>query len=87
VSLLGLAGLFRAVRDRRKDAIPLVIAVTVFPVVFYLTHPEMRYRHPIDPLLVVFIAYGVVAFRERRRLLAADGHHRGEQLRRPQLGT
>jgi 4-amino-4-deoxy-L-arabinose transferase-like glycosyltransferase len=65
VSLLALAGLWRAIRDRQEDAVALVIPLIVFPLVSYVTHSEMRYRHPIDPVLVVFIAYGVVAFRGR----------------------
>jgi hypothetical protein len=31
----------------------------------------MRYRHPIDPVLVVFVAYGIVAFRGRKLKVAA----------------
>ena len=71
VSLLAFAGLWRAIRDRREDVLALVIPVIVFPVVSYVTHSEMRYRHPIDPVLVVFIAYGIVAFRGRKLKSAA----------------
>ena len=57
VSLLALIGIRRAIRDRRDCTIPLLIPLIVFPAVYYLTHPEMRYRHPIDPVIVVFMAY------------------------------
>ena len=57
VSLLAFAGLRRAIRDGREDVLALVIPVIVFPVVSYVTHSEMRYRHPIDPVLLVLIAY------------------------------
>jgi 4-amino-4-deoxy-L-arabinose transferase-like glycosyltransferase len=60
VSLLALAGLGGAIRDRRDGVTALVIPLVCFPIVFYLTHPEMRYRHPIDPVVVVFVAYGGV---------------------------
>jgi hypothetical protein len=66
VSLLALAGLFRAIRDRRDGLPALVIPLIFYPVVFYLTHSEMRYRHPIDPLVVVLVAHGAVALRERK---------------------
>jgi 4-amino-4-deoxy-L-arabinose transferase-like glycosyltransferase len=63
VSLLALAGLYRAIRDRRDGAIALVIPLIVFPVAYYLTHSDVRYRHPIDPEVVVFMAYGAIALR------------------------
>ena len=63
VSLLALAGLYRAIRDRRDGAIALVIPLIFFPVVYYLTHSDARYRHPIDPEVVVYMAYGAMALR------------------------
>ena len=71
VSLLALTGLHRAIQDRRDGAIPLVIPLIVFPVVYYLTHPQVRYRHPIDPIVVVFMAYGALALRGRKFRLSA----------------
>ena len=65
VSLLAFAGLWRAIRDRREGVLAMVIPVIVFPVVSYVTHSEMRYRHPIDPVLVVLVAYGIEGFRGR----------------------
>ncbi len=63
VSLLALAGLYRAIRDRRDGVIPLVIPLVVFPIAYYLTHSDSRYRHPIDPIVVVFTAYAVTSSR------------------------
>jgi 4-amino-4-deoxy-L-arabinose transferase-like glycosyltransferase len=68
VSLLAFAGLRRAIQDRRDGVIALVIPLIFFPIVSYLTHPEMRYRHPIDPVVVVFVGYGAVAVRRLTRL-------------------
>jgi 4-amino-4-deoxy-L-arabinose transferase-like glycosyltransferase len=73
VSLLALAGLYRAMQDHRDGAIVLVIPLIFFPVVYYLTHSDSRYRHPIDPEVVVFMAYGAIAFRGRR--LEPAGSH------------
>jgi 4-amino-4-deoxy-L-arabinose transferase-like glycosyltransferase len=56
VSLLAFAGVYRAIRERRELVIPLLIPLVFFPVVYYLTHSEVRYRHPIDPVVVVFMA-------------------------------
>jgi 4-amino-4-deoxy-L-arabinose transferase-like glycosyltransferase len=65
VSLLGLVGLFRAIRDRVDKTALLVMPMIFLPAAYYLTHSEIRYRHPIDPILVVFMAYGTMAFRAR----------------------
>jgi 4-amino-4-deoxy-L-arabinose transferase-like glycosyltransferase len=66
VSLIALAGLLRAIRDRRDGVIPLVIPLVVFPIAYYLTHSEVRYRHPIDPIVVVFMASAATARSERK---------------------
>ena len=62
VSLLAFAGIRRALEDRRDGAIALVIPLIFYPIVYYLTHSEIRYRHAIDPVIVVFMAYGAVTF-------------------------
>ena len=72
VSLLVFSGLHRAIRDRRDGVIPLVIPLVLFPVAYYLTHSEIRYRHPIDPVVVVLMAYGAVSFRRRNLELSDD---------------
>lgn len=66
VSLVALAGLHRAIQDRPGGIAPLVIPLIVLPIAYYLTHFEIRYRHPIDPLVVVFMAYGAMTFRGRK---------------------
>jgi hypothetical protein len=65
VSLLAFTGLYRAIRDRRDGVIPLLIPLVFFPVVYYLTHSEVRYRHPIDPIVVVFMASAATALARR----------------------
>lgn len=45
--------------NRREWAPPFLIALAVFPLVYYVTHTDVDYRHPIDPLIVVLIAAGV----------------------------
>jgi 4-amino-4-deoxy-L-arabinose transferase-like glycosyltransferase len=71
VSLLAFAGIHRAIRDRRDGAIALLIPLIFFPLAYYLTHSEIRYREPIDPVVVVFMAYGAIGLpRERRQKLS-----------------
>jgi 4-amino-4-deoxy-L-arabinose transferase-like glycosyltransferase len=58
-SLLALAGLLFARRAAGPGAMPLVLAVLIFPATYYLTHSAMHYRHPIDPVLNIFAVYAV----------------------------
>jgi len=49
--------------ESREKASPPVFPLAVFPVVFpclyYLTHADLRYSHPIDPVLLLLTAIGV----------------------------
>jgi len=60
ISLLAMFGLYRALRDGREYAIVLGIPLTFLPIVYYITHPDVRYRHPIDPVMVVLATYGLL---------------------------
>lgn len=37
-------------------ALPLVIFPVIFPLVYYLTLGSARYRHPLDPALLLLTA-------------------------------
>jgi 4-amino-4-deoxy-L-arabinose transferase-like glycosyltransferase len=56
----------------RTPIFPLAVFPVVFPCLYYLTHADLRYRHPIDPIVllltVIFVAemVGLVAGRLRR---------------------
>src|SRR5215470_9425281 len=56
--LLGLAG---ARRSLSLAALPLLNVIVVFPAVYYVTHTTPRYRHPIDPIIVLLAAYALVS--------------------------
>jgi 4-amino-4-deoxy-L-arabinose transferase-like glycosyltransferase len=60
VPLGTLVGLFVIWIKRRRYAFPLSAFPVVFPWVYYLTQPYVRYRQPIDPILMLLSA---VAFR------------------------
>jgi hypothetical protein len=40
---------------------PFAVFPVVFPCLYYLTHADLRYRHPIDPIVCVLAAMAVVA--------------------------
>jgi Dolichyl-phosphate-mannose-protein mannosyltransferase len=42
-------------------AIPLLVFPLLFPVVYYLTHTSLRYRHPVDPFLALLTVYSVAS--------------------------
>jgi hypothetical protein len=78
ISLLAFAGVGRAIRDGQEFAVPLMILLIVFPMVYYVTHTDVRYRLPIDPVVVIFMAYRVICFRSQEATLPRE-----ERLARP----
>jgi 4-amino-4-deoxy-L-arabinose transferase-like glycosyltransferase len=77
ISLLAFIGLGRAIRSCWQDAMPLMIPLIFFPVVYYLTHQDVRFRHPIDPMVVIFAAYGALAFRRQTPASPGEGRTLG----------
>jgi hypothetical protein len=65
ISFLAFAGLAGAIRNDRDGAVPLAILLICFPLVYYITHLEERYRHPIDPVIVIFAVFGAITFRRQ----------------------
>jgi hypothetical protein len=54
-----LAGIVLLFRRRSVYAIPLAVGPIVFPLAYYMTLALPRYRHPIDPTLILLLAYGI----------------------------
>ena len=61
ISFLAFCGLGRAIHDGRDAVFPLAILLACFPIVYYFTHSDMGFRHPIDPVVVIFAVYGVIS--------------------------
>jgi 4-amino-4-deoxy-L-arabinose transferase-like glycosyltransferase len=73
-SVLAFIGLGWAIRNRLEETIPLLIPLLFFPVVYYITHQDDgRFRHPIDPIVIIFAACGVYSVWQKR----ARGLNRG----------
>jgi hypothetical protein len=64
-----LAGILVLALRHSPYAFPLAICPIIFPCVYYITHTSIRYRHPIDPIVIVLtsIALHSVAQRLSRR--------------------
>jgi hypothetical protein len=59
-TLFGFVGLVLIYRRRtRSFAILMALPLLLFPLPYYITHAEFRYRLNIDPLLTILAAYAV----------------------------
>ena len=59
-TIFGFAGLFLIYRNRsRAFAVLMALPLLLFPVPYYITHAEFRYRLNIDPILTILAAYAV----------------------------
>jgi hypothetical protein len=68
-SLGALAGIIVLYRDRRmrRYAFPVAVYPIVFPVVFYMSQALLRYRYPIDPVILLLTAVAAAALARRLR--------------------
>jgi 4-amino-4-deoxy-L-arabinose transferase-like glycosyltransferase len=58
-SLLAFAGTFLANRTKRESALPFTTVMLVFPLVFYVTHTNARYRHPMDAIMCLLAIFAL----------------------------
>jgi hypothetical protein len=63
----GLVGIVVLIVRRSAYAFPTAAYLVVFPWLYYITHPNLRYRHPIDPVVLLLVAVAV------SRLFGAKG--------------
>jgi uncharacterized membrane protein YtjA (UPF0391 family) len=61
LSLLALSGLALAWRRRRILA-TLLLPIAIYPLPFYITHPNARYQFVIDPLLAILAGFACESF-------------------------
>jgi 4-amino-4-deoxy-L-arabinose transferase-like glycosyltransferase len=59
-AFLTFFGLWLANRLFAGEVFPLAISIIVFPVVYYVSHSSLRYRHPIDPVMTLYASFFVV---------------------------
>jgi 4-amino-4-deoxy-L-arabinose transferase-like glycosyltransferase len=65
-SALAFIGLRWAYLNRREQSIPLLFPLIFFPMVYYITHQDDgRFRHPIDPIVMIFAACGLYSLFSR----------------------
>jgi len=54
-----LIGLRQALRNAREAAVPYLLVLIFYPLLSYITHPEIRYRHLMDPEMIILATLGV----------------------------
>ncbi|HYG99486.1 MAG TPA: glycosyltransferase family 39 protein [Terriglobales bacterium] len=72
LSVLAFWGLFLAIRRGDTFAFLFAAVLVIYPLVYYAVFPHPRYRHPIEPEMVMLAAYLVSqtsTFRRRGTLL------------------
>lgn len=63
ITLIMLRGIGRFWRLNRTAALPYLLLIAVFPMTYYLSHPLMDYRQPIEPAILVLAIAGLSPLR------------------------
>jgi hypothetical protein len=58
-SFLAFLGLALAFRSGKSVALPFAALFLFFPLVYYITFAQLRFRHPIEPVMVVLCVYAL----------------------------
>ena len=73
LSVLGVGGLLLALRRRVHGVFLFASLIIVYPLVYYVCFPEPRYRHPIDPQLIILGVYLISESKTRTGAGRASG--------------
>ena len=73
MTILGLLGLLRVFRKDSSLAVRFAIVLLVFPLPYYISHPETYYFRPVDPLIVVLAAVAVAGATRKDAALPRPG--------------
>ena len=60
LTMLTLLGLWRAWKGNWSTALPYALVLFTFPLIYYITSPEVYYRRPIDPQMVILAVVAVM---------------------------
>jgi hypothetical protein len=59
-SMTALLGLFFAFRSKTPGAW-LFASLILYPLPYYITYPQVRYRHPIEPEMLLLVVWGITS--------------------------
>jgi hypothetical protein len=76
VSFFMLRGARRLWRVYRTALLPYLVLICIFPLTYYITHPLMDYRQPIEPAIIVLAIAGAIPWKRlgSARPAAWTGH-------------
>ncbi len=75
ITFLMILGIKDLWSRNRNALLPYLVLVCVFPLTYYITHPLMDYREPIEPAIVVLTAAGALSLqRQEQRIKMEFGH-------------
>jgi hypothetical protein len=60
LTVLALLGLWRALPTDCAGTLPYALVLFSFPLIYYITSPEVYYRRPIDPFFVILAVVAVI---------------------------
>ena len=66
-SVLAFWGLLFAFIRRKRSVFVFATLMLVYPITYYLVFPHARYRHPIEPIMLILGVYLISETREARR--------------------
>jgi len=59
MTILMLIGMKQAWHAMGSATLPLLFCIVLLPGIYYLTRVDLHYRHPVDPVIVIFVVYAV----------------------------
>jgi hypothetical protein len=62
----GLLGIAALLWRRSPFTFPLAAYPVVYPWLYYITHSNLRYRHPIDPIVLLLVAVAIGSLFKKR---------------------
>jgi 4-amino-4-deoxy-L-arabinose transferase-like glycosyltransferase len=66
----GIIGLANLWRTRSPYCLPVAAFIVTVPLVYYATHGSLRYRHPIDPIVLTLTAIAVTGAKRPDNIVA-----------------
>jgi 4-amino-4-deoxy-L-arabinose transferase-like glycosyltransferase len=70
-AVLAFLGLGRMFQRRRPEAWLLAPMLLVYPALYYITYPHPRYRHPVQPVMLLLALFVISQSRELEKFFAA----------------
>ena len=67
LTVLALLGVWGAWRSDWSGALPYALVLFSFPLIYYITSPEVYYRRPIDPFFVILAVVAVMPDAAKRK--------------------